>query len=173
MIRPIQNTYLLRFSVRACEQAQIWACPLYNLNTCTLTICNNLKDKLVYPISTFFFVYSKQKYTKVNCGETVLNIIIAFLTFWIKFTFSETATKIEKIFFVNLTVRSNRQIEGEDFVNFCDLLRKNELYIRIQNFCQFELSKLSTLIVLQSQYIKEGIIEPETDCSAKDLLFFA
>ena len=28
----------------------------------------------------------------------------------------------------NLTVCSNRQIDGEDFVNFCSLLRKHELY---------------------------------------------
>ena len=46
----------------------------------------------------------------------------------IKFTFSEKATKIDKIFTVNLTVCSNRQIDGEDFVNFCGLLRKHELY---------------------------------------------
>ena len=46
----------------------------------------------------------------------------------LKFTFSEKATKIEKIFSVNLTVCSNRQIDGEDFVNFCGLLRKYELY---------------------------------------------
>ena len=45
----------------------------------------------------------------------------------IKFTFSEKATKIDKIFTVNLTVCSNRQIDGEDFVNFFGLLRKHEL----------------------------------------------
>ena len=45
----------------------------------------------------------------------------------IKFTFSEKATKIDKIFTVNLTVCSNRQIDGEDFVNYCGLLRKHEL----------------------------------------------
>jgi hypothetical protein len=27
-----------------------------------------------------------------------------------------------------LTVCSNRQIDGEDFVNFCGLFRKHELY---------------------------------------------
>ena len=45
----------------------------------------------------------------------------------VKFTFSEKATKIDKIFTVNLTVCSNPQIDGEDFVNFCGLLRKHEL----------------------------------------------
>ena len=44
-----------------------------------------------------------------------------------RITFSEKAAKIEKNFPVNLTVCSNRQIYGEDFVNFCDLLRKHEL----------------------------------------------
>ena len=46
----------------------------------------------------------------------------------VKFTFSEKAPEIDKIFTVNLTVCSNRQIDGEDFVNFCGLLRKHELY---------------------------------------------
>ena len=46
----------------------------------------------------------------------------------LKFTFSEKVTKIDKIFTVNLTVCSNCQIDGEDFINFCGLLRKHELY---------------------------------------------
>ena len=45
----------------------------------------------------------------------------------IKFMFSKKATKIDKIFTINLTVCSNRQIDVEDFVNFCGLLRKHEL----------------------------------------------
>ena len=49
--------------------------------------------------------------------------------FILKFTFSENATKIEKIFTVNLTICSNHQIDDEDFVNFCGLLRKPELYV--------------------------------------------
>ena len=46
---------------------------------------------------------------------------------YVKFMFSKKATKIDKIFTVNLTVCSDRQIDGEDFVNFCGLLRKHEL----------------------------------------------
>ena len=46
----------------------------------------------------------------------------------LKFTFSEKATKIDKISTVILTVCSNGQINGEDFVNFCGLLRKHEFY---------------------------------------------
>ena len=45
----------------------------------------------------------------------------------IKFMFSKKATKIDKIFTVDLTVTTYCQID-EDFVNFCGLLRKRELY---------------------------------------------
>ena len=48
----------------------------------------------------------------------------------LKFIFSEKATKIDEIFTVNLTLCSKCQIDGEDFVNFCGLLRKHELYER-------------------------------------------
>ena len=42
--------------------------------------------------------------------------------------FSKKATKIDEIFTVNLMVTTYCQIDGEDFVNFCGLLRKRELY---------------------------------------------
>ena len=45
----------------------------------------------------------------------------------LKFMFSKKATKIDEIFSVDLTVTTYCQIDGEDFVNFCDLLRKREL----------------------------------------------
>ena len=45
----------------------------------------------------------------------------------IKFMFSKKATKINEIFTVYLTLCSKCQIDGEDFINFCDLLRKHEL----------------------------------------------
>ena len=41
--------------------------------------------------------------------------------------FSKKATKNDEIFTVNFTVTTYCQIDGEDFVNFCDLLRKYEL----------------------------------------------
>ena len=41
---------------------------------------------------------------------------------------SKKATKIDEIFTVDLTLCSKCQIDGEDFVNFCGLLRKHELY---------------------------------------------
>ena len=48
----------------------------------------------------------------------------------LKFMFSRKATKIDKIFTVDLTLCSKRQIDGEDFVNFRGLLRKYELYLK-------------------------------------------
>ena len=46
----------------------------------------------------------------------------------LKFMFSKKAMKIEEIFTVDLTVCSKCQIDGEDFIKFCGLLRKHELY---------------------------------------------
>ena len=46
----------------------------------------------------------------------------------VKFMFSKKATKIYEIFIVDLTLCSKFQIDGEDFFNFCGLLRKHELY---------------------------------------------
>ena len=45
----------------------------------------------------------------------------------IKFMFSKKATKIDKIFTVDLMLCSKRQIDSEDFVYFRGLLRKYEL----------------------------------------------
>ena len=46
--------------------------------------------------------------------------------------FSKKATKIDKIFTVDLTVCSKCQIDGECFVKFFGLLRKHELYKKIK-----------------------------------------
>ena len=46
----------------------------------------------------------------------------------LKFMYSKKAKKIVEIFTVDLTLFSKRQIEGEDFVNFCGILRQRELY---------------------------------------------
>ena len=43
--------------------------------------------------------------------------------------FSKKATKIDEIFTVDLTLCSKCQIDGEDFVSLCGLLRKHELYL--------------------------------------------
>ena len=42
--------------------------------------------------------------------------------------FSKKTTKFDKIFTVDLTITTYCEIDGEDFVNFCGLLRKHELY---------------------------------------------
>ena len=54
------------------------------------------------------------------------NNMLYFLTF-LKFMFSKKATKIDEIFTVDLTLCIKCQIDGEDFVDFCGLLRKHEL----------------------------------------------
>jgi hypothetical protein len=46
----------------------------------------------------------------------------------LKLMFSKKATKIDKIITVDLTLCSKCQFDGEDFINFCGLLRKHELY---------------------------------------------
>ena len=45
----------------------------------------------------------------------------------VNFMFYKKATKFDKIFTFNMTVCCNFQIDGEDFLNFCGLLRKSEL----------------------------------------------
>ena len=49
------------------------------------------------------------------------------INIFVKFVFSKKATKFDKIFTVDLTLTTNCQIDGEDFLNFCGLLRKHEL----------------------------------------------
>ena len=57
--------------------------------------------------------------------------------------FSKKATKIDEIFTVDLTLCSKCQIDSEDLVNFCGLLRKHELYLVVVN----------TPSTMQKQYI--------------------
>ena len=66
----------------------------------------------------FYLIFTEFNSLFENCG---------FLLIILKFTFSVKATKIHKIFAVNLTVSSNCQIDGDNFVNFCGLRRKHEL----------------------------------------------
>ena len=46
----------------------------------------------------------------------------------VKFVFSKKATKIDEILTIDLTLTTQCQIDSEDFVNFCGLLIKHELY---------------------------------------------
>ena len=45
----------------------------------------------------------------------------------LKFMIFKKATKNDEIFTVDLTLCSKCQIDGEDLINFCGLLRKHEL----------------------------------------------
>ena len=47
---------------------------------------------------------------------------------FLKFMFSKKITKIDENFIVDLTLCTMCQTDSEDFVNFCGLLRKHELY---------------------------------------------
>ena len=60
--------------------------------------------------------------------------------FVVKFMFYVKATKIDKIFTVDLTLCSNCQIDGEDFVDFCGLVGKRKVYTQTS-----PLSKLSLI----------------------------
>ena len=73
---------------------------------------------------SFFPYFQKVRFIAILVGRMHLVVCVLpedfVILFFLKFTFSEKATK--------MTVCSNRQIDGEDFVNFCGLLRKHELY---------------------------------------------
>ena len=71
--------------------------------------------------------------TKISIKNAMLRSL-----FWVKFVFSKKATKFDKIFTVNLTLCTMCQIDGEDFVKFCGLFRKLELYQRLQQFENIE-----------------------------------
>ena len=49
---------------------------------------------------------------------------------YVKFMFSKKATKIDELFTFGLTSCSKCQIDSEDFVDFCGLFIKHELYIQ-------------------------------------------
>ena len=49
----------------------------------------------------------------------------------VMFMFFNKATKIDEIFTVDLTLCSKCQIDGEDFVKFCGLLIKHEIYVKM------------------------------------------
>ena len=66
-----------------------------------------------------------------DLARTHLDLVNGYLVLThslLNFMFSKKATKIDKIFIVDLTVTTYCQIKVEDFVNFCGLLRKRELY---------------------------------------------
>ena len=65
-----------------------------------------------------------------SCKLLILENTIAYLReLSVKFVFSKKTTKIDEIFTAYLTLTTWCQLDGEDFVNFCGLLRKRELYL--------------------------------------------
>ena len=92
------------------------------------------------------------------------------LVLQLKFKFSEKATKIEKIFTVNLKVCSNRQIDCEDFVNFCGLLRKHELYFIL---AVFDVEVESYILNLQTIGKKQLIVSFIFSLISRNLLHLA
>ena len=68
---------------------------------------------------------------EVGCAIIALKVKIVFppllSSIRASWEFSEKATKIDEIITFDLTVCSNCQIDGEDFVKFCGLLRKHGL----------------------------------------------
>ena len=68
--------------------------------------------------------------------------------------FSKKATKIDKIFTGDLTFCSKCQTYGDDFVNFCGVLRKQELYNRYLFFSHHIEIKMVVDPSLKNRYIK-------------------
>ena len=73
------------------------------------------------------FVLSSQILLKISVISIILTFMYLVALNLLKFMFSVKATKIDEIFITDLTLCSACQIVGEDFVNFCGLLRKHEL----------------------------------------------
>ena len=69
--------------------------------------------------------------------------------------FSKKATKIDEIFTIDLTVNTYCQIDIEDFVKFCGLLRKRELY----HICKIWVILLDQKSVIFSQYLFRYMIK--------------
>ena len=67
--------------------------------------------------------------------------------------FSKKATQTDKIFTVDLTLTTNGQINGEDFVNFCGFLRKYELYL-----CLLFSADIRTHMCLTGCFKAKGIV---------------
>ena len=109
------------------EGREIWFIMVQEISIGVLTLlCRSIG----------FFWNSRLKLWPFHFRNLCENLVLQgqILICLVKFTFTEKATKIKKIFTVNLIVCRNHQIGGEDFVHFCSLVRKHELY-EWQNFC--------------------------------------
>ena len=75
--------------------------------------------------------------------------------------FSKKATKFENIFTVDLTLCSNCLIDGEDFVNFCALLRKYDFYAYTDRNFVGSVLTLSTTAAFQSTTLESLVLDWE------------
>ena len=72
-------------------------------------------------------IICKKKHWRVH-SKKLLNKNVRKIKFLdLKSVFSKKTTKYDKNFTVYLTLTTYCQIDGEDFFNFCGLLRKHEL----------------------------------------------
>ena len=78
-----------------------------------------------YLVSTLIYKHSSWLGLENTCLSSMYKYLCS--QAGLKFMFSKKATKIDKIFTIDLTVCSKCQINGEDLVKFCVLLRKHEL----------------------------------------------
>ena len=68
--------------------------------------------------------------------------------------FSKKTTKFDKNFTIDLTLYSKCQIDDEDFVNFCGLLREHELFFNIQENSENFIQKNKALFSQKSNHLK-------------------
>ena len=69
--------------------------------------------------------------------------------------FSNQAAKIDKIFTTNLTVTTQRQIDGEDVAKFCGLLRKDKLQLTGEKFPEKSIARQFTSVPEQDTQQKK------------------
>ena len=81
--------------------------------------------KAVMPSMLFLIKQTKKEISKYCVMSTEADENLSMI---IKFIFSKKATKIDKIFTIDLTFTTYRQIDGEDFFKSLDLLGKHKLY---------------------------------------------
>ena len=93
------------------------------------------QDNLVKLMKSRIYKKMKQSFTALTpnpkqpkTANIFYNFGITYLYVLVKFIFSKKATKMDKIFTIDLTLYSKCQIDGEDFIHFCGLLRKHKLY---------------------------------------------
>ena len=77
----------------------------------------------------FFSLWQSSLFHPLFCSiSCFFNSDLNFFYVILNFIFFKEVTKIDKIFNYNLTFTTKHQMDCEDFIHFCGLLRKHELY---------------------------------------------